>query len=88
MRPASGRAWPARVSSASPRRWGVQASARGERAVRRLTWVALVAAVAAAALAGQHHAVDDVLLWSGPWGWAVGPVALAAWPSPWGSWRS
>jgi hypothetical protein len=60
--------------------WGVQASARGERAVRRLTWVALVAAVAAAALAGQHHAVDDVLLWSGPWGWAVGPVALAAWP--------
>jgi hypothetical protein len=42
--------------------------------------VALVAAVAAAALAGRHHAVDDVLLWSGPWGWAVGPVALAAWP--------
>ena len=60
--------------------WGVQASARGERAVRRLTWVALVVAVAAAALARHHHAVDDVLLWSGPWGWAVGPVALAAWP--------
>ena len=37
-------------------------------------------AVAAAALARHHHAVDDVLLWSGPWGWAVGPVALAAWP--------
>lgn len=60
--------------------WGVQASARGERAVRRLTWAALVAAVAGAALAGHHHGVDDALLWSGPWGWAVGPVALGPWP--------
>jgi hypothetical protein len=53
--------------------WWVERSARWERATARaIAPVALVAA-GLALLAGTGHAGREIVLWSGPWGWAVQP---------------
>ncbi len=60
--------------------WWTQASARAERALGPLTWLALVAGVATG-VAGERHAdVARVVRWSGPWGWASAPVQGDGWP--------
>jgi hypothetical protein len=58
--------------------WAVQSSARCERAVRRATWPLLAAAAGLAWAAQASDAGREVALWSGPWGWALQPVAGVA----------
>jgi hypothetical protein len=63
--------------------WAVQASARCERVVRRVTWPLLALAGALAWSGESGFAARDVALWSGPWGWVLAPGAGAtggAWP--------
>jgi hypothetical protein len=60
--------------------WSVQASARVERALGPLTWLALAAGAGLGTLGRTHPGVRDAELWSGPWGWAVTPVRDGAWP--------
>ena len=55
----------------------VERSPAATRAVLRLSPLALAAA-AALALAPGGAAGARAVLWSGPWGWAVGPLAAAA----------
>jgi Family of unknown function (DUF6297) len=57
--------------------WLVERSPATTRAVLRSSPLALAAAVALA-LAPGGAAGARALLWSGPWGWAVGPLAAAA----------
>src|SRR3954454_2049514 len=60
----------------------VAGSARVDRAVRRAAWPAVAVAAALVLLADSSPAGRHVALWSGPWGWAVQPLAgtAAAWP--------
>ena len=54
----------------------VQGSARWDRATRLARWPVLAVAVGLVVLAGVLGPTGrDVALWSGPWGWAVGPLA-------------
>jgi hypothetical protein len=55
--------------------WAVEASARWERAARRVTWPAVVVAAVLAVTSGAGAAGRQIALWSGPWGWAVQPAA-------------
>jgi hypothetical protein len=57
--------------------WAVERSLWWERAVRRATWptALIAAALAAASDAGQTG--RSIVLWSGPWGWAVQPATGA-----------
>jgi hypothetical protein len=62
--------------------WAVQRSARCERGVRLVTWPAVLVAVAVAAASGAGQVGRSIVLWSGPWGWAVAPgagVGLGEW---------
>jgi hypothetical protein len=60
----------------------VAGSERVDRATRRAAWPAVAAAAVLVALADSSAAGRHVALWSGPWGWAVQPLAgaAAAWP--------
>ncbi len=60
--------------------WGVQASARAERALGPSTWLALAAGTAAGVLGERHPDLVRFVSWSGPWGWATTPVQTDAWP--------
>ncbi len=60
--------------------WGVQASARAERALGPATWLALAAGTAAGVLGEHHPGVVRTVVWSGPWGWASAPVQAEGWP--------
>lgn len=59
--------------------WQVQRAPRVERWVQRLTLVAIAAAVLLAYAEHLGGAARYVALWSGPWGWAVVPLATRAW---------
>lgn len=59
--------------------WGVQASARAERVLGPLTWLALAAAIALGLLGRHDDAVVRIERWSGPWGWATAPVRGGQW---------
>jgi hypothetical protein len=52
----------------------VQGSARWDRATRLARWPVLAAAVGLVILASSGPAGRDIAVWSGPWGWAVGPL--------------
>ncbi len=60
----------------------VAGSERVDRGTRRAVWPAVALAVGLVALADFSPAGRHVALWSGPWGWAVQPLAgaAAAWP--------
>ena len=52
----------------------VQGSARWDRATRLARWPVLAAAVGLVILASSGPTGRDVAVWSGPWGWAIGPL--------------
>ena len=52
----------------------VQGSARWDRATRLAGWPVVAAAAGLIVLASSGPTGQDVALWSGPWGWAVGPL--------------
>ncbi len=60
----------------------VAGSARVDRATRRAAWPAALVAAGLVVLADSSPTGRHVALWSGPWGWAVQPLAgtTAAWP--------
>ena len=60
----------------------VAGSERVDRATRRAVWPAVAIAAGLALLAQSSPAGRHVVLWSGPWGWAVQPLAGTdvAWP--------
>lgn len=60
----------------------VAGSERVDRATRRAVWPAVAVAAGLVLLADSSPAGRHVALWSGPWGWAVQPLAgtAAAWP--------
>jgi len=58
----------------------VQSSARVERALGRLAWLALVVAAVAGVVGRRDPGIARLERWSGPWGWATAPVTAAAWP--------
>jgi hypothetical protein len=60
----------------------VAGSARVDSATRRAAWPAVAAAAGLVVLADASPTGRHVALWSGPWGWAVQPLAGsgAAWP--------
>src|SRR4051812_41436132 len=56
-------------------------SARVDRASRRAAWPSVAIAAGLVVLAHASPTGRHVALWSGPWGWAVQPLAgTAAWP--------
>jgi hypothetical protein len=59
--------------------WAVESSARGSRWLGRLLPVVLAIAAGMAALAHAGGIDRKIVLWSGPWGWAVQPVTETAW---------
>lgn len=60
----------------------VAGSERIDRATRRAAWPSVALAAGLVALADSSPTGRHVALWSGPWGWAVQPLAgtAAAWP--------
>src|SRR4051812_17880908 len=60
----------------------VAGSERVDRATRRAAWPAVAIAVGLVALSDSSPSGRHAVLWSGPWGWAVQPLAgaAAAWP--------
>ncbi|WP_028065734.1 hypothetical protein [Solirubrobacter soli] len=60
----------------------VAGSERVDRATRRAAWPAVVIAGGLVVLADSSTTGRHIALWSGPWGWAVQPLAgtAAAWP--------
>ena len=60
----------------------VAGSQRIDRATRRAAWPSVALAAGLVVLANASPAGRHVALWSGPWGWAVQPLAgsAAAWP--------
>src|SRR4051794_7300990 len=60
----------------------VTGSERVDRAPRRAVWPAVAVAACLVLLADSSPAGRHIALWSGPWGWAVQPLAgtAAAWP--------
>ena len=60
----------------------VAGSARVDRATRRAAWPAVAVAAGLVVLANASPTGRHVALWSGPWGWAIQPLAgtAAAWP--------
>src|SRR3954470_9128023 len=60
----------------------VAGSERVDRATRRATWPSVAVAAGLVLLADSSPTGRHVALWSGPWGWAVQPLAgtAAAWP--------
>jgi hypothetical protein len=60
----------------------VAGSERVDRATRRAVWPAVAVAAGLVLLADSSPTGRHVALWSGPWGWAVQPLAgtAAAWP--------
>jgi hypothetical protein len=60
----------------------VAGSARWDRATRRASWPVFVAAAALVVVDSSGSTGRHVALWSGPWGWAVQPLAPDAggWP--------
>ena len=60
----------------------VAGSARVDRATRRAAWPIVAVAAGLVLLADSSPTGRHVALWSGPWGWAVQPLAgtAAAWP--------
>ena len=62
--------------------WAVERSARWERLAVRGAWPVVLVAGALAAAAGAGTGGREFAWWSGPWGWAMQPVAGAAlWPA-------
>src|SRR5204863_10165934 len=60
----------------------VAGSERVDRATRRAVWPAVAVAAGLVLLADSSPTGRHVALWSGPWGWAVQPLAgtAPAWP--------
>src|SRR4051794_35153373 len=59
----------------------VAGSERVDRATRRAAWPSIALAAGLVLLADSSPTGRHVALWSGPWGWAVQPLAgTAAWP--------
>src|SRR3954468_19967881 len=60
----------------------VAGSERVDRATRRAAWPAVLVAAGLVWLADSSTTGQHIALWSGPWGWAVQPLAgtAAAWP--------
>ena len=60
----------------------VAGSERVDRATRRAAWPSVAVAAGLVLLADSSPTGRHVALWSGPWGWAVQPLAgtAAAWP--------
>ena len=60
----------------------VAGSERVDRATRRAAWPSVAVAAGLVGIADSSPAGRHVALWSGPWGWAVQPLAgtAAAWP--------
>ena len=57
--------------------WAVERSPWWERTVRRATWPTALIAAALAAASDAGQAGRSIILWSGPWGWAVQPATGA-----------
>jgi hypothetical protein len=53
--------------------WWVERSARWERVTARAIGPVALVAAGLAVLAGAGHAGREIVLWCGPWGWAVQP---------------
>jgi hypothetical protein len=60
----------------------VAGSERVDRATRRAAWPSVAVAAGLVVLADSSPTGRHVALWSGPWGWAIQPLAgtAAAWP--------
>ena len=52
----------------------VQGSARWDRATRLARWPVMAVAVGLVILASSGPTGRDIAVWSGPWGWAIGPL--------------
>jgi hypothetical protein len=60
---------------AIPLAWAVECSARLSRVLRLATPLVILLAAGMVAIAHSSTTARDVILWSGPWGWAVQPVS-------------
>jgi hypothetical protein len=60
----------------------VQGSARIDRATRLATWPVFAVAIALVLISSSSAGARNVVLWSGPWGWAIQPVLASQshWP--------
>jgi hypothetical protein len=60
----------------------VEGSPRIDRATRVATWPIVALAIALVVVSGSSDSARDVVLWSGPWGWAIQPVLASQdhWP--------
>jgi len=60
----------------------VQCSPRIDRATRIATWPVVAIAIALVVISSSSDSARKVVLWSGPWGWAIQPVIGAQdhWP--------